>query len=138
MACVDKMHVLAEFQPFLTILSVFNWDNFYGAHRISNIFRAIFLTMVITMEITTSILLFWYWVDEHYSLYSLAVSTAIVGTQMIAANITMMTINRRIGEAINHTQMVINSRNSDFFVYFPRNSLKRRKQCRISSEIRIC
>lgn len=111
--CAQTMHVMAGFRPFLNILKTYNSDNFHGElHTIaSNICQAIFVGFILAMELLTTILLLWRWIDDNFSLYSLAISTGIVGVQVAASNISMMANNRTITRTFDYIEMAIRSRN---------------------------
>lgn len=112
MHAFDRFKVLGEFWPHLRMLSVFNADNFRGSPRtiFRNICRAACIATFIAMQILITVQMLWSWADDDFSIISRVISTSIVGLQMIASNISLMSNNRKIGKILNHIEMVVNSR----------------------------
>lgn len=111
--CGEKTQVMAGFRPFLNILKAYHSENFHGERRMitTSILRAI-LFGIFAMEFMTTVLLLWRWIDDNFSLYSLAISTGIVGVQVAASNISMMVNNRKISSTFDYMEMVLDTRNS--------------------------
>lgn len=120
MAAFEKVQVIAAFKPFLRMLSVYNSENFdYSHSKISlNIFLVLCIIAFTAMQILMCTLLFWFWVDENFSLSSRVVSTCICGIQMAAINISMKLNNRKISEMVDYTRIAIEPRNSHFVINY--------------------
>lgn len=109
---------MAEFKPFLCIFRVFNPHNYRGSrcNILSAICRALCIITFLVMQAMMSILVIWHWMQSSSGFNSLAISTCIVGIQMLGSNTAMIRNNWEIADTLNSVQMAVDSRkNSRFF-----------------------